>query len=80
MSFIPQPWQLFCIIIGGWIHRQQQQVIDYLRTENQVLKETHGNKRILLNDASVGGWQSKARSLDARCSKRLVRPSRRTQF
>jgi hypothetical protein len=29
MSFFVQPWQLFCII-GGWIHRQQQQVIDYL--------------------------------------------------
>jgi len=25
-------------------------VIEYLRTENQVLKETHGKKRILLND------------------------------
>ncbi len=38
------------MIIGGWIHRQQQEVIEYLRTENQVLKEKLGPKRILLND------------------------------
>lgn len=38
------------VILAGWIHRQQQQVIEYLRTENQVLKEKLGKKRILLND------------------------------
>ena len=35
---------------AGWVHRQQQEVIDYLRTENQVLKEKLGKKRILLSD------------------------------
>ena len=32
------------------MNRQQQEVIEYLRTENQVLKEKLGKKRILLND------------------------------
>lgn len=50
MTFILQPWQLFFIIIAGWVNKQQQEVIEYLRTENQVLKEKHGEKRILLND------------------------------
>ena len=50
MSFILQPWQLYVAIIAGWIHRQQQEAIEYLRTENRVLRETHGPKRILLND------------------------------
>ena len=50
MSFILQPWQLYVAIIAGWIHRQQQKAIEYLRTENQVLREKHGPKRILLND------------------------------
>jgi transposase InsO family protein len=50
MSLILQPWQLYVAIIAGWIHRQQQEVIEYLRTENRVLRETHGPKRILLND------------------------------
>ena len=50
MDFILQPWQLYLVILAGWINRQQQEVIEYLRTENQVLKEKHGGKRILLND------------------------------
>ena len=50
MHFTLQPWQLYVVIIVGWVHRQQQEVIEYLRTENQVLKEKLGPKRILLND------------------------------
>ena len=38
------------MILAGWINRQQQQVIEYIRTENQVLKEKLGPNRILLND------------------------------
>ncbi len=50
MNFILQPWQLYFLILAGWVNRQQQVVIDYLRTENQVLKEKLGKKRILLSD------------------------------
>ena len=50
MSFILQPWQLLLMILAGWVHREQQERIEYLRTENQVLKEKFGKKRILLND------------------------------
>jgi len=50
MSFVLQPWQLLLVVLAGWINRQQQDVIAYLRAENQVLREKHGNKRILLND------------------------------
>ena len=50
MDFILPPWQLYLVILAGWIHRQQQEVIDYLRTENLVLKEKVGKKRILLDD------------------------------
>jgi len=50
MNFILQPWQLMLLILASWINRQQQDVIDYLRTENRVLKEHIGKKRILLND------------------------------
>ncbi len=50
MGFILQPWQLFFIMIAGWINQQQQEVIEYLRTENQILKEKLGKQRILLND------------------------------
>ena len=50
MKFVLQPWQLFLAIMAGWINEHQQNVIEYLRTENQVLKEKLGKKRILLND------------------------------
>lgn len=38
------------MFLAGWINRQQQEVIEYLRTENQLLTERLGKKRILLND------------------------------
>jgi putative transposase len=50
MDFVLQPWQLYLVILAGWIHREQQEVIDYMLTENQVLREKLGRKRILLND------------------------------
>lgn len=50
MNFVLQPWQLYFVILAGWMNRQQQELIEYLRTENQVLKEKLGKKRILLND------------------------------
>ena len=33
MNFIFQPWHLVLIILTGWVNRQQQEVIEYLRTE-----------------------------------------------
>ena len=50
MNFVLQPWNLLLIGLAGWINRHQQNVIEYLRTENQVLKEKLGKKRILLDD------------------------------
>ena len=50
MSFILHPWQLYLVILSGWINREQQEVIEYLRTENEVLEEKLGKQRILLND------------------------------
>ena len=51
MEFILQSWQLYFLILASWINREQQEVIEYLRAENQVLKEKLGKKRILLNDS-----------------------------
>ena len=46
-----KPWTFFTVAIAGWMNRQQQQVIEYLRTENQVLREKLGTKRVLLNES-----------------------------
>jgi transposase InsO family protein len=50
MSFVLHPWQLLLMILAGWVNQQQQQIIDFQRTEIDVLKEKLGKKRILLTD------------------------------
>ncbi len=45
-----QPWQLLLLILAGWINRRQQDAIEYLLTENRVLREKLGKNRILLSD------------------------------
>ena len=50
MSRLFQPWQLLVTILAGWMTEQQQELIEYLRTEHRVLKELHGKKRLQLTD------------------------------
>ena len=50
MKFVLHPWQLLLLALAAWLNRQQQETIEYLITENQILKEKLGKKRILLND------------------------------
>ena len=45
-----QPWQLLFLVLAGWVNRRQQDAIAYLRTENRILREKLGKKRILLDD------------------------------
>ena len=40
----------FVFTVAGWIHRGQQDVIDYLREENHVLREQLGRRRLRLTD------------------------------
>jgi len=50
MKSLLQPWQFLLLILAGWINSRQQEAIDYLLTENRVLREKLGKKRILLNN------------------------------
>jgi hypothetical protein len=50
MESLLQPWKFLLPILAGWINGRQQEAIDYLLTENRVLREKLGKKRILLND------------------------------
>ena len=45
-----QPRHLLLLILAGWINRRQQDAVEYLLTENRILREKLGKKRILLND------------------------------
>lgn len=73
MNPVLPPWYLMVIFLASWINRQQQEVIECLRTENAVLKDKLGKKRILLNDDQRRRLAEKYWIKSARCL-------RRTQF
>jgi putative transposase len=50
MSTVLHPWQILVAAMAGWITRQQDAVIEYLREENRVLKQQLGRKRLRLTD------------------------------
>ena len=50
MAIVVQPWQILVAAFAGWISRQQNAVIEYLREENRILKQQLGRKRLRLTD------------------------------
>ena len=42
--------QFLVFIVAGWLNRQQQDLIDYLREENRILREQLGSRRLRLTD------------------------------
>ena len=50
-----KPMTMLLIMLAGWINRQQQEVSEYLKAENSILKDellkATGKKRILLTDS-----------------------------
>ncbi len=47
---LPLPLQFFFLLLLGWVNRHQDDVISYLKEENRVLRELHGDKRLLFTD------------------------------
>jgi len=49
-----RPYTMLLMMLAGWINRQQQEAIEYLKEENKILKhellKATGKKRILLSD------------------------------
>ena len=50
MAAVLQPWQILVAALAGWMGRQQDAVIEYLREENRVLKQQLGRTRLRLTD------------------------------
>ena len=38
--------RMFLVMFAGWMNEQQRAVNAYLREENRVLRELHGNRRL----------------------------------
>ena len=56
-----KPWTFFMVGLAGWMNRRQQEIIEYLRAENRILREKLGHKRIILNDFQRRGLPARAR-------------------
>jgi putative transposase len=50
MRFVLHPWQLFFLILAGWVNRRQQEIIEFQNAQIRVLMEKMGRKRILLTN------------------------------
>ena len=44
------PFQFVVMVLAGWMNQRQQNVIEYLREENRVLREQLGDRRLRFND------------------------------
>ena len=63
MNTIIQPWHLLLTALAGLMNREQQQIIEYLQTENSILKEHLSRKRIRYTDKQRRRLAAKAKLL-----------------
>jgi putative transposase len=56
-------FQLLSLIIAGWVNRSQLDVIEYLQTENRVLREQLGDGRLFFTDTQRRRLAAKAKVL-----------------
>jgi hypothetical protein len=47
---MPPILQVVAVVLAGWIHRQQQRVLEYLQEENRILKRELRGRRLRLTD------------------------------
>ena len=50
MSFVLRPWQLFFLILSGFVNRRQQEIIEFQNAQIRALMDKMGRRRILLTD------------------------------
>ena len=58
-----QTWQFILVALAGWLNRQQQDIVAYLREENRILREQLGGKRIRFTDDQRRRLASKGKAL-----------------
>ena len=46
-----KPITMLIMMLAGWINKEQQHMIEYLKEKNKILREKIGKKRIILNDS-----------------------------
>ena len=66
MQQVLDPFRFVLIVLAGWVNQQQQDIIDYLKEENRLLREQLGNKRLRLSDEQRCRLAVKAKKLGRR--------------
>mgnify|MGYP006303452573 CR=1 FL=1 len=61
---VPLFYQFAILSDAGWINRRQQHVIEYLKTENQVLREQRRGGRVRFTDKQRRKLAEKAKRLN----------------
>ena len=63
---VSQPLRFLLVALAGWINQQQREVIDYLQTENRVLRGQLGASRLRFTDDQRVRLAAKAKHLRRR--------------
>src|SRR5262245_38267682 len=63
MSTVLDPFSFLVTAVAGWMNRHQQQVIEYLKEENRILREHIGNRRLRFSDDQRRRLAAKAKKL-----------------
>jgi hypothetical protein len=62
------PFQLLVAALGGWLHREQADVIAFLREENRILKLRLAGQRLRFHD----GERCRPAELGQRLGRRML--------
>ena len=63
MRSLSHPLQFLLVALAGWINQQQREVIEYLQTENRVLREQLGPRRLRFTDDQRARLAAKAKGV-----------------
>jgi hypothetical protein len=63
---MPHALQFLVLTVAGWVNRHQDDLIDYLREENRILREQRGPRTLRLTDAQRRRLAVRGKSWPAR--------------
>ena len=77
MNLKPSPLAFIVFLLAGWISRQQLVVIEYLKTENRMLRERLNGRSLRFSDKERALLARKAFAVHAKFCSDWARSSRR---
>src|SRR5256885_16347759 len=75
MSSVPPVLSFLLMMLCGWVHRHQLIVIEFLQTENRLLKDRLRGRRIRFTDAERALLARTAKAVGRKARSALFRPS-----